>query len=335
MNQCNRVARCGWIVLCACLLVVGCEPRANNGEPPQQAGMDYYIQGARFYHAGQRDEAILLLEKAVAANPSLRMARELLGDAYRAKGDYEQALVHYNAASKLDPYSAVTQYNLGVANQLLNHLQEAAAAYLRALRLNPKDVKSNMNLGLVYLALGQNDDAITHLRRATKLDPNFALAWSNLGVALDAKGDITEAESVYRKALELDSKNIVTLQNLAQNLIAQGKASEALAIMDQVLLRTDSPSIRKRYGDALAMAKRFDEALVQYDMTLKAEPRNIGAMNEKAFVLITKYVDGLELDDSERLTALTLWRNSLKMNPNQPRVSEALAKWEKPGLFGD
>jgi tetratricopeptide (TPR) repeat protein len=146
---------------------------------------------------------------------------------------------------------------------------------------------------------------------------------------------LTEAESVYRKSLELDSKNIVTLQNLAQNLIAQNKASEALAIMDQVLIHSDSPAIRKRYGDALAIAKRYDEAIQQYDLALKRDPNNLGAMNEKGFTLIDKYVDGLELDDAQRNEALKLWHASLRANPNQPRIESAVQKWEKIGLFGE
>jgi len=334
MNKPNQLAHRGIYLIFTCLLVAGCAQQ-NQNDPNRPQGTDYYIQARAAYRAGQTDQAIRLLELTLAANPSHRMAHEMLGDAYRAKGDYERALVQYRAAAKLDPYSAITQYDLGVAAQILNHLEEAAAAYLRALQLNPKDVKSNMNLGLVYLALGQKDDAIKYLRRATQFDPNYALAWCNLGVALDSTGRLNEAESVYRKSLELDSKNLVTLQNLAQNLIAQKKASEALAIMDQVLVRSDSPAIRKRYGDALELAKRYDEAIKQYDRALKGDPHNIGAMNEKGFALIDKYVDGLELDDAERMTALKLWHDSLKANPDQPRIQAAIEKWEKAGLFGD
>jgi hypothetical protein len=77
----------------------------------------------------------------------------------------------------------------------------------------------------------------------------------------------------------------------------------------------------------------LDEALVQYDLALRRDPRYLPAMNEKAFVLIRKYIDGLELDDKQRIAALELWRQSLRLNPNQPQVAEAVTKWEKPGLF--
>jgi len=328
------------IVLPALIVVVialsagtGCAPKTPEAEQ-RPLGVDYYVRGSQFYRAGQRDEAIKLLEQAVAANPDLRMAQSMLGDAYRGKGDYEKAAIHYDAASRLDRYNANNQYNLGVAYQFLNRLKDAAAAYIRALQLNPKDVKSNMNLGLVYLALGQTDDAVTFLERATRLDPKNAAAWSNLGVAMDARGSAVLAESTYRKALELASDNTVTLQNLAQNLIGQGKSSEAISIMEQVLTRIDTPSAHKRYGDALADAKRYDDAMKQYDIALQLDSRFLPALNEKGFLLIKRYVDGLDLDDSLRVNALQIWQSSLKLNPNQPRIVDAIKKWEKPGLFG-
>jgi superkiller protein 3 len=316
------------------LLSGGCAaPDAGHGGRPK--AVDVYVLGSQQYRAGQVDQAIETLERAVAQNPELRGAHILLGEAYRSKGNYDRAAVHYETASRLDPYTLSNHYNLGVAYQFLNKLQEAAAAYLKALQLNPRDVRSNMNLGLVYLALGQIDPAVTYLERATRLDPENASAWSNLGVALDARRSTVLAESTYRKALELDSNNVVTLQNLAQNLLSQGKAPESINIMEQVLARQDSPAARKRYGDALARAKKYDDALIQYDLALRSDAGYLGAINAKGFALIGRYVDGLELDDSQRIAAIQQWKKSLSMNPQQPSVTEAIKKWEKPGLFGN
>jgi superkiller protein 3 len=313
----------------ACLLMLaGCASK-------KPSAIDYYIQGLQQARAGNTDQEISSLEKAVAANPKLRMAQSMLADAYRRKGDYTRAAEHYQAATDLDRYNFANHYGLGLSYQLLNRLQDAAVAYLRALQLNPSDAKTNMNLGLVFLSLGDMDNAEKYIRRATDLAPNNAQPWLNLGVVLDARGKLTEAESVYRRALELDSNNVVTLQNLAQNLIDQKKGDEAITLMEQAVSRSDTPALRSEYGDAFATAKEWDHAIAQYDLALKASPQLLSAINGKGFALIGKYIQGLQLDERLRIAALDLWKSSLRLSLEQPRVTEAIKKWETPSLFGN
>lgn len=316
------------------LLAASCAKDKKSPESARPEAVEYYVKGEEARRAGDSKQAEQQYQAAVQKNPNLRMAHSRLGDIYKGRGDYEGASQHYEAVSRLDPYNFLSHYNLGLAYHFLNRMQDAGASYLRALNLKPTDVKSNMNLGLVYLALGQYDDAVKYLTRATELDPQSAVAWSNLGVALDARGDAAQAETKYRRALELDSTSATTLQNLASNLISQGKAREAITVMEQVITRVDTASTRKRYGDALALAKRYDEAIKQYDIALKRDPRFYPAMNEKGFVLIRQYRDGLELDEEKRKSAVALWRDSLKLNANQLPLRRQLEKAENPSLFG-
>ena len=329
----QRLTRIALLAL-ACVLTSNCAQQRRSPASQAPEAIEYYVRGEQARRAGDAATAEREYRAAVQRNPNLRMAHTRLGDIHKSRGDYAGAGRHYEAVTRLDPYNPSGHYNVGLAYQFLNRLQEAAAAYLRALNLNPSDVKSNMNLGLVYLALGQLDDAVKYLERATELDPRLAVAQSNLGVALDARGDAGAAEQRYRRALELDSNSTTTLQNLAANLITQGKAREAVTVMEQVIRGTDTPATRKRYGDALAQAGRYDEAIEQYNAALTRDPRYWPAMNEKGFVLIRQYRDGLELDDAKRRGAIALWRDSLKLNSNQPTIRRQLEKAENPQLFG-
>jgi len=270
----------------------------------------------------------------VGVNPNLRGAQARLGEIYRQRSQYEKALPHDQAVARLDPYNFLSFYNLGLTYHWLNRLQDASVEYLRAIELKPTDVKSNMNLGLVYLALGRYDESLEYLTKATQLDPNSATAWSNLGVVLDARGESGKAESIYRKSLELDSNSTTTLQNLAANLITQGKAKEAVAVMEIVVKRVDTAGTHKRYGDALVLDKRYDDAMVEYDIAIQRDPRYYPAINEKAFVFIRQYRDSLELDEPKRKAAIDLWKQSLKVNANQPAIKDQLNKAETNKLFG-
>jgi tetratricopeptide (TPR) repeat protein len=326
----------------AAVVLSGCAAK-NAGRPGAEAdyvdltpppAVETYIEGVRAYQAGDADRAIEILTRAVEKNPDLLMAQALLGDLYRGKDDYVRASIYYENVVRLDPFSFLNYYKLGVTYQLLSRLAEAAGAYQKALVLEPADPKSNMNLGLVYLAMGRLDDAVLYLERATKFAPQNAAAWSNLGVALDKRGSVILAEAAYRKSLELDSDSVTTLLNLGANLLTQNKPREAVAIMEQAVRRSDAPLTRKRLGDALAVAQRSDEALREYELALKHDAAYFPAINEKGAVLIRQYMEGGEIDESQRRAAVELWRASLAINPQQPKVQNLIRQWEDPKFLG-
>jgi tetratricopeptide (TPR) repeat protein len=326
-------AALGGATLCALSLVVGCTHGGGGGSAPPRA-VQGYVAAVEAKQRGDTDAAIRSLEDATEINPDLTMAHDMLGDLYRAGGEYEKATIQYEALVKLDPYTALNHYKLGVSYHFLQRLQEAANEYLRAIKLDPKDARSCMNLGLVYLAMGNLDDAVRYSEKATLLDPSSAVAFSNLGVVLEAKGDFARAESAYRRSLDLDSRQTETLLNLGSNLMKQGKTADAVSIMERVLQQADTPQIRKRYGDALAKAGKYDEAVKQYEAALAKDPRFYPAMNEIGWVRIAEYRKGLELEDAKRVAALEMWRKSLEVNKNQPRIETAIKDWGEKGLFG-
>ena len=191
-----------------------------------------------------------------------------------------------------------------------------------------------MNLGLCYLSLNQRDDAVKYLRQATVISPDWADAWSNLGVALDAQNDLRGAEQAYKRALELNRNQDVALFNLGANLIRQGKGPDAVSVMEEAIKRTDNAPTRTRYGHALTLCRRFDDALLQFQFALKFDPRYYPAFNERGATLLAQYEAGLELDDTLRQKAVEAWQTSLKIYPAQPAIQQAIKQASGPQLFG-
>jgi tetratricopeptide (TPR) repeat protein len=286
------------------------------------------------YRGGNTQLAQARFEEATNVNPNLRMARSMLGDIYRSQGEYLKAREQYEILTQLDPYGAENYYRLGVTYQFLQMIQDAIASYLRALDIKPTDMRSSMNLGLAFLTLNQGDDAVKYLRRATELSPNWGDAWSNLGVALDAQNELAGAEQAYKRALELDRTQNVALLNLAANLIKQNRGAEAVSVMEEAVKRKDDAPTRTRYGHALALSGRFDDALLQYQLALKFDSRYYPALNERGYTSIAMYEKGLELDDTIRQRAVDAWRQSLAIYPNQPPITAAIQKWSRGQFLG-
>src|SRR5215203_4805965 len=79
--------------LAICFVGTSCAQQ-QAGEPPAAraitppVGVDKYVSGVRAYRANDKDKAVADLEAATQLNPKLTMARALLGDLYKERGDY-------------------------------------------------------------------------------------------------------------------------------------------------------------------------------------------------------------------------------------------------------
>jgi tetratricopeptide (TPR) repeat protein len=311
----------------------GCVDFGRGSGQQLSRGNTLYVKGALAYQEGDKDRSMAALHSALQVNPDLIMARFLLGNIYKEKGEYAAAAEQYKRVVELDPYVAANHYNVGVVYHLLSRLQEAATSYLQALQLNPSDMRSNMNLGLVYTTLGKPDLGLQYAQKAVDLDPRSAEAAANLAVILDARGEYAAAESAYRRAIELDSDRAETAINLAGNLVSQRRYKEAIAVYEQVLRTNDTSLLRQRYGYALLQADRPDDAVRQFEQALKQNTQNYQAMNGMGDALLAQYRLSAMLDENKRTAAVAQWKQSLALNPRQPRVAALVKEYSGAGLF--
>jgi uncharacterized RDD family membrane protein YckC len=94
-------------------------------------------RGIQALRAGDLDQAIDLLARAVIADGRDGEAQAFLGVAYSQKGLHAQATRALQTAVDLEPRSAGHWYNLGIALERAGDLPGAAVAYGETLRINP------------------------------------------------------------------------------------------------------------------------------------------------------------------------------------------------------
>lgn len=298
-------------------LIAGC---ATQTAGPK--AVDQYVEGVQALKRGDQTAAIGKLETAVEKNPDLRMARTVLGQIYRDRGEYDNAARQYEALSRLDPYTVSNRYYLGVSYQLLRRYNDAVQAYLAGLAVDPNDFKCNMNVGTVLLATGDVDNAIKYLDKATQLDAKSAAAWTNLGVALDARGSAVLAETAYRRAISLESNTPSAMANLANNLLTQQKTGEATYLWEEVIKTKPSPFNRTRLAEAYLQGGELASAEPIVNDVLKADPRFVPAINARAKLLIKRYEQSGFTDDKARTAAVETINRSLSLNGDQPAIKK-------------
>lgn len=330
LNNCKRIV----IVGLGAMLMAGCQTGAPADKPAAaDKGMTSYVRGYSAYQSGDRDAAVRGLMTAVADNPGLITARSLLADIYRQEGNYQRAAEQYEKLTALDPYDYLNFYHLGVSEHFLDQLRKAAASYERALVLKPNDIKSNMNLGLAYMALGRSDEALPRAKKAVELSPQSAEAWGNYALVLDSTGRLDEADGAYRQSLDLDPTPAGVRLNYAGNLLRRDRPNEAIALLEPLVKERPTLLGQRRLGDAYLAAGKQAEAIKAYESALQQSPKYYPAMNAVAAMKIGQYEKGLQLDEQAKQEALKMWRESLKVNTNQPEIKGLVEKWEKASLF--
>lgn len=96
-----------------------------------------------------------------------------LGNKYKQKGLYDDAISSYKKALQIDPKDAGSHYNLGIAYVKKGLYNEAVLETESALKLDPKLADAHRNLGLIYyLYLKDSKKAIYHFKKLLQLAPN-------------------------------------------------------------------------------------------------------------------------------------------------------------------
>lgn len=94
-------------------------------------------EAAEHRRAGRFDQAVVLMQRAIAASPGLGILHSNLGGVYQAAGRLGEAEVCFRQAITLDPTLAKAHHNLAVVLEGQGQLAEAAMFYEKTLAIDP------------------------------------------------------------------------------------------------------------------------------------------------------------------------------------------------------
>ena len=179
---------------------------AQYGFPPDSA--EAYLLAARlFLRRELRDEAGVEAAKALALNPSLPLAHELLGEVALSRADTEGAIREFEAERKINPLNPDLYDRLGDAYLRSGQYADAQMALNRAVLLEPQATGPYILLGQTFLKLKQPIQALHYLDRAVKMDPSNYITHNLLGQAYKAVGQLDAANREFKLVVELQHRN--------------------------------------------------------------------------------------------------------------------------------
>ena len=219
----------------------------------------------------------------VAKRPANARAQCYYGDALAARGQFAEALSHYDAAIQSDLPARTSGgrsilgdilVNSGNVLRALGRESEAVIRYEAALHVDPDLAPAHYNLGCVDLQADRLPEAINRFEQALRIDPDYVAAHTSLGSALLLEGRTTEALVHYETALRLDP-SARAHQNLGVALLYARQLPAAVAQLEQaVQLEPDLARAQEFLGEALLAQGRKAEAAAHYRHALQIEPGN-------------------------------------------------------------
>lgn len=149
--------------------------------------------------AGQRSQAVAVLEQATLAHPSDKALLAGYGRALADNGNFQQAFdVLGRAHSPDDPDWRILSAQ-GAALDQLGQNEEARQYYASALRIVPDEPSVLSNLALSYVLSKDLAKAEETLRRANSRAGADPRVRQNLALVIGLRGNMAEAESLVKE----------------------------------------------------------------------------------------------------------------------------------------
>lgn len=220
--------------------------------------------------------AVALLAAADPVRASAQSADERLAEAERliAAGQADQAIVLLNEALALDPRHWRSLCRLGEAQMAAKRLPEAEKALREAVAIQPDAVPCLSRLAQILLMSERLSEAEPFLARAAALSPADASLIFNLARLYEQTERSEEAIESYRRFLAVSPpgpRAATARLKVARILASASRPLEAFEHYRAYLAdQPDRHEVRAEYALHLMGASRYEESLAEYERVIAA-----------------------------------------------------------------
>jgi len=142
--------------------------------------------------------------KAVALDPKLPLAHQLLGEVYLYHSQIDEAIAEFRKELEINPGYAVAYYRLADAYAHVQKYDEAERLLQRSIWLDATSTGPYILLGKMLAKKGETELAVRALQRALAMDPNNPLPHHLLGQAYRELGRNADADRELQLAGQLE-----------------------------------------------------------------------------------------------------------------------------------
>jgi eukaryotic-like serine/threonine-protein kinase len=284
----------------------------------------YYSLAVEKAHSLENEDAITLLQKAVALDPQFAMAHARIGYAYGvtwnlpekarpylekafqlsarltekdrllitawyeiANLDYPNAILTFRKIIASYPLESEAYWRLASLLQGEARSEEAVEVIKQGLTIDPEAKDLYNLLGSIYISLGRPEESIRMRQRYVELASEEPNSHDSLGMSYQWAGRYTEAVQEYNRALALKPNFEVALFHLANAHFQMGRYQEAIALYQKYIEIAPSDIERRRgYGSLVSIYWRKGDLFRAEQIATKAPKKSaVGIWHALLFAL--------------------------------------------------
>ena len=186
-------------------------PRARNAfaemfNLPADSAASYLITARMLFRQEFTPVAEEYARKAIAADPKLPLAHQLLGEIHLFTSQIPEAINDFQQELAINPAYPAALYKLADAYSRVQKYDEAERLLQRSIWLDASSTGPYILMGKVLQKKGEPVLAIRTLQRAVNMDPNNPMTHYLLGQAYRDTGEADEAEHELKVAEQLRNR---------------------------------------------------------------------------------------------------------------------------------
>ena len=267
-----------------------------------------------FQHYGMLDSATYYLDKAQEYAPDNGLIYLTRAQYCQQAGDsagYEQQMYNALTAEQLD-----VDTKLGI---LLSYIRQKIAQedttqridnlFTVLIQQHPHEAKIHQLYSEYFYTKGDYKGAIEQLGYSLDVNPTDADGWRNMVILNMMDDNYPEAVKASEKAIEYNPDNIDLKRYVAGCYHQMKEYDKAIETYRNLISDVDSTDVVTLAEITTGMADTYSEAgdstnaILHYELALRLDPLNTGALNNYAYFLAQR---GENLDRAEDMAALAV-----------------------------
>jgi tetratricopeptide (TPR) repeat protein len=253
--------------------IAGALAALNRVPPDERDDTFYLLQAAFLLSVGRVDEALKIINQAIARNERAGLAYALRAVIEVVKNEKAKALADAKHGVALEPKAAAPRIALSYAQQANFDLKGARDTLLEATQLQPQNALAWARLGELWLMFGYRKRAREAAEKGVQLAPDLERVHLVFGFAALTEFRTKMAREAFQRAIELDSADPLARFGLGLAIIRDGALAEGRRYLEMAVGLDSTNSLLRSYlGKAYFEEKRGPLDAKQFALAKQLDP---------------------------------------------------------------